>query len=165
VYGYDDPVATLRTLCADSRARGLVAVTACNRGSMIDDECWENMAPPLDDTPRRLAPRSFTAHCEREPGRLQLRLVLARDEHVDDIVVDEEDDRIVAFAAVCSPTIGAHPEQMEGPFHVYLEEPLGERKVIDALTGRELPYRNIWAELEEEYGLNGNAAGDGELLD
>jgi hypothetical protein len=32
-------------------------------------------------------------------GRLQLRLVLARGEHVDDIVVDEEDDRIVAFAA------------------------------------------------------------------
>jgi hypothetical protein len=32
---------------------------------------------------------------------------------------------------------------MEGPFHDYLEEPLGERKVIDALTGRELPYRNI----------------------
>ena len=67
-------------------------------------------------TPRRLAPRSFTAHCEREPGRLQLRLVLARDEHVDDIVVDEEEDRIVAFAAVCSRTIGAHPEQIEGPF-------------------------------------------------
>ena len=139
---------------------------ACNRRSMIDDECWENMAPPLDDTPRRLAPRSFTAHCEREPGRLQLRLVLARDEHVDDIVVDEEDDRIVAFAAVCSPTIGADPEQMEGPFHVYLEEPLGERKVIDALSGRELPYRNIWAELEKEYGLNGNGGGaDHEAMD
>ena len=132
---------------------------------MIDDECWENMAPLLDDTPRRLAPRSFTAHCEREPGRLQLRLVLARDEHVDDIVVDEEDDRIVAFAAVCSPTIGADPEQMEGPFHVYLEEPVGERRVIDALSGRELPYRNVLAELAEEYGLNGNGAsierGDG----
>lgn len=138
---------------------------ACNRRSMIDDECWKNMAPPLDDTPRRLAPRSFTAHCEREPGRLQLRLVLARDEHVDDIVVDEEDDRIVAFAAVCSPTIGGHPEQIEGPFHVYLEEPLGERKVIDALTGRELPYRNIWEEIEEEYGLNGNGASVDEEMD
>ena len=152
-------VANLLHLCADSRARGLAAVTACNRLSMIDDECWENMAPPLDDTPRRLTPRSFTAHCEREPGRLQLRLVLGRDEHVDDIVVDEEEDRIVAFAAVCSPTIGGHPEQMEGPFHVYLEEPLGERKVIDALSGRELPYRNVLAELAVEYGLNGNGGG------
>ena len=146
-------VANLLHLCADSRARGLAAVTACNRLSMIDDECWENMAPPLDDTPRRLTPRSFTAHCEREPGRMQLRLVLTRDEHVD------EEDRIVAFAAVCSPTIGGHPEQMEGPFHVYLEEPLGERKVIDALSGRELPYRNVLAGLAEEYGLNGNGGG------
>ena len=81
-------------------------------------------------------------------------------EHVNDIVVEEDEGRIVAFAAVCSPTIGGHPEQMEGPFHVYLEEPLGERKVIDALSGRELPYRNVLAELAEEYGLNGNGAGD-----
>jgi hypothetical protein len=122
---------------------------------MIDDEHWENMAPPLDPRPRRLAPRSFVAHCEREPGRLQLRLVLARDEHVDDIVVEEEEDCVIAFASVCSPTTSAHPEQMEGPFHVYLGRPLGERKVVDALSGRELPYRNVLAELAEEYGLNG----------
>jgi hypothetical protein len=82
---------------------------------MIDDEHWENMPPPLDPTPRRLAPRSFVAHREREPGRLQLRLVLARDEHVDDIVVEEEEDCVIAFASVCGPTTGAHPEQMDGP--------------------------------------------------
>jgi hypothetical protein len=66
---------------------------------------------------------------------------------------------------VCSPTIGADPEQMEGPFHVYLEEPLGERKVIDALSGRALPYRNVLAEVAEEYGLNGNGAGEEEAVD
>jgi hypothetical protein len=132
---------------------------------MIDDEYWENMAPPLDPTPRRLAPRSFMAHREREPGRLQLRLVLARDEHVDDIVVEEEDDCVIAFASVCSPTTGAHPEQMESPFHVYLDQPLGERKVIDALSGRELPYRNVLAELAEEYGLNGTPASGDEPMD
>jgi hypothetical protein len=68
---------------------------------MIEDECWENMAPPLDDTPRRLAPR----------------------------------------------------------------QPLGERKVIDASSGRALPYRNVLAELAEEYGRNGNGAGDEEAVD
>ena len=106
-------VANLLHLCADSRARALAAVAACNARTMIDDACWD-MAPPLDDTPRRLVPRSFTAHCEREPGRLQLRLVLARDEHVNDIVVEEDEGRIVAFAAVCRPTIGGRPEQFEG---------------------------------------------------
>jgi hypothetical protein len=34
-----------------------------------------------------------------------------------------------------------------------------------ALTGRELPYRNIWAELEEEYGLNGNGACGEDAMD
>jgi hypothetical protein len=107
---------------------------------MIDDELWEKMRPALDPTRRRLAPRSFVAYCEREPGRLQLRLVLARDEHIDDIVVDEEEDCVIAFASVCGPTTGAHPEQMECPFHVYLERPLGDRKVVDSLSGRKLPY-------------------------
>src|SRR3954453_14418747 len=151
--------------CANPRAHAAEALIACDPRSMIDDECWENMAPLLDAPRRRLAPRSFTAHCEREPGRLQLRLVLARDEHLDDIVVDEEDDRIVVFAAVCSPTIGAHPEQMEGPFHVYLDGPLGERRVIDALSGRALPYRNVLAELAEEHRLNRNGARDEEMVD
>jgi hypothetical protein len=49
--------------------------------------------------------------------------------------------------------------------HVYLEDPLGERRVIDALSGRELPYRNVLAELAQEYGLNSNGAGDEEHVD
>jgi hypothetical protein len=127
---------------------------------MLDGSDWENMAPMLDPTPRRLAPRSCVAYCEREPGRLQLRLVLDRDEHVDDIVVDENDDTIVVFAAICSPTTGARREQCGVPFHVYLERPLGGRRVIDALSGREVPYRNVLAELAEEYGLQNGASPD-----
>lgn len=132
---------------------------------MIDDDCWENMAPPLDDRPRRLLPRSCVAHCEREPGRLQLRLVLDCDEHVDDIVVDENEDSVVVFAAVCSPTTGACREQWDGPFHVYLERPLGQRKVVDALSGREVPYRNVLAELAEEYGPEGSDDSDETPMD
>jgi hypothetical protein len=124
---------------------------------MIDDEYWENLAPPLDDRPRRLTPRSAVGYCEREPGRLQVRLVVDRDEHIDDILVDENDDSVVIFASVCAPTTGAWRDQMDAPFHVYLGQPLGERKVIDALSGREVPYRNVWAELEaEEAALNGD---------
>ena len=117
---------------------------------MIGDLDWHNSAPRLDDTPRLLAPRSCLAYCEREPGRLQLRLVVDRDEHIDDIVVDETDDTIVVFAAVCSPATGARRDLCDCPFHVYLKEPLGERRVIDALSGRELPYRNVWDELAAE---------------
>ena len=51
-----------------------------------------------------------------------------------------------------------------GGWHDTWIEPAG-RNLIDALTGRELPYRNILAELEEEYGLNGNGAGDRDSMD
>ena len=38
----------------------------------------------------------------------------------------------------------------EGPFHVYLDAPLGDRKVIDGSTGDAVPYKSIWAEIEAE---------------
>jgi hypothetical protein len=137
-----------------------------NVAGMVDDEEWENMAPRLDDTPRRLAPRSAVAYCEREPGRLQLRLVVDVDEHIDDIVVDESDDSVVVFASVCSPTTGACRDQIDAPFHVYLDEPLGERRVIDALSGRELPYRHVLAELAAEQARrNGGDPDPGEVMD
>ena len=131
---------------------------------MIDDHDWESTAPVLDDTLRRLAPRSCVGHCEREPGRLQLRFVIDVDEHMHDIVVVEDDDTVVVSAVVCSPTTGVWREQFEGPFHVYLDEPLGERRVIDALTGREVPYKDIWAEIEAEEaeGAATNGGGPGE---
>jgi hypothetical protein len=48
---------------------------------------------------------------------------------------------------------GPSGEVIEGPWHVYLERPLTGRAVVDALSGREVPYRNVLAELAEEFGL------------
>jgi hypothetical protein len=127
---------------------------------MIDDEDWEDMAPMLDPTPRRLAPRSCVAYCEREPGRLQVRLVVDRDEHIDDIVVIEDDDSVVVCASICSPTTGVRRDQIDAPFHVYLDEPLGERKVIDALSGRAVPYRHVLAEIAAEQALRNGGDAD-----
>jgi hypothetical protein len=128
---------------------------------MIDDHDWESTAPVLDDTLRRLAPRSCVGHREREPGRLQLRFVIDVDEHMHDIVVVEDDDTVVVSAAVCSPTTGVWKDQVEAPFHVYLDEPLGERRVIDALTGREVPYKDVWAELAAEEAAEAATNGGG----
>jgi hypothetical protein len=114
----------------------------------------ETLAPRVDETLRRLEPRSAVAYCEREPGRLQLRFVLDVDEHMHDIDVVESDDSVVVVATVCSPVTGIRTDLVDGPFHVYLEQPLGERRVVDALSGRDVPYRNVLAELAEEYGLH-----------
>jgi len=157
-------VANLLHLCADSHTRALAAVAACNARTMIDDACWD-MAPPLDDTPRPLVPRSFTAHCEREPGRLQLRLVLARTSTSTTSSWRRTRAASSRSRRCAVRRSAATPERLlevdvERALHL-----LGERTVIDALSGRPLPYRNVLAELAEEYGLNGNGAGDEQAVD
>ena len=101
----------------------------------------------LDDLPRKLEPRPCMGFMEREPGRLQLRLELRGDEHVDEIVVAEDDEAVVAFATVCTSTAGEVGPSCEVPCHVYLDCPLGERTVIDGTSGREVPYKNVYATL------------------
>ena len=39
---------------------------------------------------------------------------------------------------------------MEIPYHVYLDAPLGDRTVIDGMTGAAVPYKNVWAEISRE---------------
>jgi hypothetical protein len=126
------------------------AAAACQRGGMESNESWE---PPFDETPRRLGPRGCVAHREREPGRLQLRFVLSLDEDMHEIVVVENEDSVQVFAIVCGPVTSRSSERVDAPWHVYLERPLGRRRVIDALSGRDVPYRNVLAELAADYGL------------
>jgi hypothetical protein len=69
---------------------------------------------------RELYPRRCVGHIEREPGRLQLRLVLYPGEHVCDIELEEDDEAVVAFATVCGPVEDdEHGDACEVPCHVY----------------------------------------------
>ena len=105
----------------------------------------------VGDLPRSLMPRRCVGHMEREPGRLQLRFVLRGDEHVDDIVLAEDDEAVVVFATVCTSATGVEGEAWEGPWHVYLDRPLGRRLVIDGVTGKPVPYKNVLAQLCSEW--------------
>ena len=105
----------------------------------------------LGELPRRLQPLRCLGHMEREPGRLQLRFALCGDEHmVDEIAIAEDDATVVVFATVCTSVAAETGEWWEGPWHVYLGQPLGDRTVIDGTHGRPVPYKNVWAELEAE---------------
>jgi hypothetical protein len=97
--------------------------------------------------PRHLVPRACDGHMEREPGRLQLRYATTVSEHIDDVLVVEDEEAVVVFATVCTPVVNRERHLMEGPFHVYLDRPLGGRIVIDGVTGREVPYKNVWDEM------------------
>jgi hypothetical protein len=101
----------------------------------------------VGDLPRRLRPLRCVGHMEREPGRLQLRFVIAGDDHVDDIVVAEDETTVVVFGTVCTTALPQHGERCEVPCHVYLEGPLGDRTVIDGTTGDAVPFKDVYAEL------------------
>jgi len=95
------------------------------------------------ELPRRHVPRPCVGHMEREERRLQLRFVPRGDEHVDEIVVAEDDDCVVVYGIVCTPAAGSRRR----PVAVHLDRPLGDRVVIDGVTGSPVPYKNIYAEL------------------
>ena len=100
----------------------------------------------LDELPRRLRPRGCAGHMEREPGRLQLRYVLWGDECMGDIVVFEDARSVVVLGLICEPVGGDAGEPREFPFHVYLDRPLGTRRVFDGCGGGEVPAKAVYAE-------------------
>jgi hypothetical protein len=71
---------------------------------------------------------------EREPGRLQLRVVLRPDEGVCEVVVEETDTRVEVLILVCGE-IEDRDDAIDCPVHVYLSEALGGREVVDAARG------------------------------
>lgn len=101
----------------------------------------------VGETHRQLRPRTSVGHMEREPGRLQVRYVLASEEHMDEILVEEDDETVVVYALVCEPMMRRSATGCGQPFHVYLESPLADRTVIDGVTGEPVPYRNVYDEL------------------
>lgn len=105
--------------------------------------------------PRHLVPRACDGHMEREPGRLQLRYATTASEHIDDVLVEEDEESVVVFATVCTPVVNHERHLMEGPHHVYLDRPLGGRRVFDGVTGREVPYKNMWDDLRAAGALGG----------
>lgn len=88
---------------------------------------------------RELAARRCVGYMEREPGRLQLRLVLYPGEHVCEIEIEESEEAVVAFATVCGPVDAEDGVSCEVPCHVYLERRLGERAVRDGHFGHVVP--------------------------
>jgi hypothetical protein len=96
-------------------------------------------------------PRSCVGHMEREPRRLQLRYVLFVGEGVCDVEIEEEDDAVTVYGFICAGEDEEpvdHSESCNCPVHVHLDRPLGERVVIDGHSGRQVPYRNVWEEIE-----------------
>jgi hypothetical protein len=114
----------------------------------------------VDDLPRRLYARPSVGHMEREAGRLQLRYVLWPDEHLADILVLEDEESVVVLGMVCVSAECEPGEACEVPTHVYLDEPLGGRRVYDGCSGEEIPYKNVWIKIQERIDHEGWPLGE-----
>jgi hypothetical protein len=110
----------------------------------VDEEraAWlEKWAPdcPIGN-PQRV--RTCVGYREREPGRLQLRVPLARTEGVCEVIVAEDEEKILVRVLVCyeeDEDDEPRPEYVNCPVHVYLDQPLNDRAVVDEETTEELP--------------------------
>jgi hypothetical protein len=60
---------------------------------------------------------------------------------------------VVVAAMVCTPAAAESGNDIECPYHVYLDRPLGDRIVIDGFDGEPVPYKNVYVELKARYGL------------
>ncbi len=105
-------------------------------------ETWAPRCPI--GNPQRVA--QLVAYREREPGRLQLRAVIHSTEGVCDVIADEDKETVHVRVLLCYELDGHEDgEYLDCPVHVYLEEPLNGRTVIDVDRERELPlYEARW---------------------
>lgn len=88
--------------------------------------------------PRR--PRPCYRCREREPGRLQLRVVQGLgEEGVCEILVEERANAVEVLVLVCGE--GPSDDPCDCPHHVYLDSPLGGRLVLDVARDHALVER------------------------
>lgn len=106
----------------------------------------------VGDVSRQLRPRAASTYMEAEPGLLQLRYVLQGDQHMDEIVTAEDEESVIVFGCVCMSVVGDEGEPIDAPAYVVLERPLGDRLVVDGVSGAPLPFRNIYEGIGEPLG-------------
>jgi hypothetical protein len=54
---------------------------------------------------------------------------------------------VVVFATVCTSAADEVGTVCEGPWHVYLQDPLGDRSVIDGASGKAVLFKNVYTSL------------------
>jgi hypothetical protein len=105
------------------------------------DQAADQCFPPCPlDLPQ--VGRACLGCYEREPGRLQLRFGARDNEGVCDVIVEQSSSEVAVRLLLCSKDdehLG-YPGLAEERTHVYLDRPLGDRKVIDLETGCGVPF-------------------------
>jgi hypothetical protein len=92
----------------------------------------------ISETPRRITPRRLLDYSDRGMGGLKLGIVLHAEEHVDEVVLAEDDEKIVVAAYVCRPALPVRSGTCQDVVKVCAQRDVGGRLVIDFCTGEAL---------------------------
>ena len=96
--------------------------------------------------PQRLA--VLVGYREREPGRLQLRVVMSGHDGVCHALTEEDENTVRVRVLLCYEETSQDledPDYVNCPVHVYLDNPLNGRTVIAVDDDQPLPlYRPKW---------------------
>jgi hypothetical protein len=112
------------------RERALAAVEELLPGRTVD---------VAGRTPREIRPARCVSWRRKADDELRVWVRHWTDEHIDQIVAAEDEEKVVVLAFICSPVAGLDGHELCEPGRVDLRAPLGERRVIDGLTGESLP--------------------------
>jgi hypothetical protein len=85
------------------------------------------------DRPRGIHPQRCGGYVKRGARTLELRYELLPNEHVDEILVAEDEDRVVVLATVCAPVDRKLGDIVEYVYSVHLQRSIGDRIVLDAV--------------------------------
>ena len=88
--------------------------------------------------PRRLTSVPCGGYRHRGGNLLRVWVPVEQDGHVDEVIVAEDDEQVVVLAVVCTRGAPRVRVRHEEPHRVWLREPLGDREVVDGVTGRPL---------------------------
>lgn len=104
-------------------------------------------------TPHEQRWRACDGHMEREPGRLQLRVALRGHEGACSVLFEEDAASVAVLILICGAD-DPKEQWIDCPTHIYLEQPLGDREVLDVTQGRRpVLYFNVYRRLEREFNL------------
>ena len=92
----------------------------------------------LGPTPRQIVPAPILSYRDRGMGGIKLFVALGEEEHVDEVLLAEDDEKVVLAAYVCSPALPTGSRHRIDAVKRYAKRSLDGRPVIDRLTGEVL---------------------------
>jgi hypothetical protein len=91
------------------------------------------------DTPRCIRPVRCTDYRLKEPDHLRVWILVPPGGHVEELVAAETEEEVVLLALACTPASAAGGIPRGEPCRIYLQAPLGDRRVVCAASGADVP--------------------------